>query len=270
MFFNELSLQLATIRDPDQAEAILNQIYTLSLEMMKDPDYARKVKEAEKSLRKAMKEKLIKDLIETGTSPEEAFRISEEVFGLEGPGKASSVDWLKLQKGDIMHVRDKEKPITYLYAMYFSHSGLAHDARWSYESNPSTGVKVLPITQNFKVQGRIVALGYTKGKERWELIRALEQAEAKYGTDGRTPYNYWFPDKWTDSRLYCSQLVWKANILFLGKDVDSNDWRYRVWLCARWPIIWGLACGVFAHLAVAPDEIFLSPETVYYSIGAAE
>ena len=244
--------------------------------MMKDPEYACKVKEAENSLRKAMKEKLIKDLIETGTPPEEAFRIGEEVFGPgEGsqwtaPVKASSVDWGKLQKGDIMHVRDKEKPITYLFAMYFSHSGLAHDQRWSYESNPSTDVKLLPITRNFQVLGRIVALGYTKGKSRWELISALEQAEARYGPDGRTPYNYWFPDKWTDSRLYCSQLVWKTNFLFLGKDVDSNDWRYLVWLCSRWPNIWGLACWVFAYLAVAPDEIFLSPETVYYSIGTVE
>jgi uncharacterized protein YycO len=104
-----------------------------------------------------------------------------------------------------------------------------------------------------------VALGYTKGKTLSQVTASLNWAKNKYGTDGRTPYNWNFLNKGTDSALYCSQLVWKIN-QNMGVNVDSNHWSYVAFLTAKF----GVVGTTFALTAVAPDEVYLSSNIIYY------
>ena len=84
---------------------------------------------------------------------------------------------------------------------------------------------------------------------------ALSRAQFSYGTGCSTPYNYNFIDKWTTSRMYCSQLVWRTykDIGDYSVNLDSNHWRYLLWLKLRY----GAAVAAAGVPAVAPDEIAL-------------
>jgi hypothetical protein len=77
---------------------------------------------------------------------------------------------------------------------------------------------------------------------------------AKYGTNGKTPYNYNLLDKYTDKALYCSQLVWKF-YNSVGVNVDSDHPLYAEWLKVNYG---PLLAGYVSKNAVAPDEIGMS------------
>jgi len=141
-----------------------------------------------------------------------------------------------------------------------SHSGTYNGGGYVYESNLD-GVRLKPLSD--WQQGQPAALGRTNNRTYAQRTGALDWAEGKYGTGGRTPYNWNFLDKWTDSTLYCSQWVWKIHG-YMGLNVDSNDWRYMLFLTA----LYGPVGTTFAYYAVAPNEIFLSPLITYYSIGS--
>ncbi len=174
---------------------------------------------------------------------------------------ADGVNWSSLHRGHVMLVRSGLVPWTALiYAMWYSHAGTYHGYSLVYESN-TDGVRLKPLS-NWKHSNYYVGLGYDNRRTSSQVENALSWAEGFYGTDGRTPYNYWYPDKETDSKLYCSQLVWKIH-KHIGVDLDSNSWIYLAWLTARWGPI-GYVVGL---LAVAPDEIGLSSYVTFYSKG---
>jgi uncharacterized protein YycO len=169
------------------------------------------------------------------------------------------VDWRKLKRGDIMLVFGNDWR-AWIYAMKYSHAGNYDGSQRVYESNPSDGVRLKPLS-NWQRPNIYIGLGRNNKKSESQVRGALDWAKGKYG-DGRTPYNYVYPDKWTDSRLYCSQLVWKIH-KYLGVDLDSNNWGYFVWAAARFGA-WIL--GVIGP-GVAPDEIGLSPSVAIYAEG---
>lgn len=209
-----------------------------------DPNYAENLAQAEKAAKQAFTEK----------------RLRDAALNTRGNDQASleftiqSVPWNWLWVGDVMHINNKK--FFNAYALYYSHSGTYNGNNTVYESN-SDGVRLRPLSS--WQQGQPVALGYTSGKSSSEVAAALSWAKNKYGTDGRTPYNWNFLNKTTDSALYCSQLVWKIH-QYMGLNVDSNHWTYVAFLTARY----GAVGTTFAFAAVAPDEVFLSDKIIYY------
>jgi hypothetical protein len=104
------------------------------------------------------------------------------------------------------------------------------------------------------------------------VVVSLEAAKARYGIDGRTPYNYRLFDKHRDDRLYCSQLVWKV---YQGAeiDLDSNDPHYAVMMALRaaiYPFLSAQDGAVIARLAVAPDEIALDDDLQFVGLLEAQ
>ena len=91
---------------------------------------------------------------------------------------------------------------------------------------------------------------------RSHVSAALSRAQATYGFDCTTPYNYAFPNKWTTGSMYCSQLVWRTykDIGEYSVDLDSNHWRYLTWLTLNYSAAIATTIGI---PAVAPDEIAL-------------
>lgn len=260
--FGVMQQQLFAVRNSAEAEAAAARMNGLVQQMMRDPAYAAKLKEAEGRLRAAMAAKAAADLKKSGVAASRATSVASSFTTTLATSSTtastlSTAAWGSLARADVMHINNKG--LINLWAMYYSHSGTYNGGGYVYESN-TDGVRLKPLA-NWQ-QGQPVALGRTNGKTYADRTAALNWAEAKYGTDGRTPYNYNFVDKWTDSALYCSQLVWKIHG-HMGLNVDSNDWRYLAWLTARY----GLLGTTVGYYAVAPDEIFLSPLITYYSVG---
>ena len=212
---------------------------------MSDPDYDAKLLEAMETAALLFQQKAQQDA---------ALNSREIPLAARGCQIQGAVPWGSLLLGDVMHINNKK--FFNLYAMYYSHSGTYNGSNTVYESN-SDGVRIRPLSS--WQQGQPVALGYTRGKNLSEVTTALNWAKTKYGTDGRTPYNWNFLNKNTDSSLYCSQLVWKIHQK-MGVEVDSNHWSYVAYLTAKF----GLVGTTFALSAVAPDEVFLSNNVIYY------
>lgn len=233
--------QLGASDGPQQAERLMHQLEAeIALRRSQDPAYDQRLQAAEARAARVFAEKRMLDQAA-------ADRNTPTV-------SAQSVPWHLLLPGDIMHINNKK--FFNIYAMYYSHSGIYNGNNTVYESN-SDGVRVLPLSS--WQQGQPVALGYTRNRSHSQVVAALNWAKATYGTDGRTPYNWNFLNKTTDSALYCSQLVWKMH-QYMGIDVDSNHWAYALYLTAKF----GAVGTTFALAAVAPDEIYLSDEIVYY------
>jgi hypothetical protein len=167
-----------------------------------------------------------------------------------------------LKRGDVMCVRSGLFDwMMFIYAMTFSHTGNYDGDDMVYESLPD-GVRLQPLSL-WKQSGQYIALGRNNKKSSTSVQSALDWAKGKYGTFGTTPYNYFYPDKWTDDRLYCSQLTYKIH-MHAGTDLDSNDWTYHLWIALRLGL-W--AVPAIALPAVAPDEVYLSPHLSIYAIG---
>ena len=152
----------------------------------------------------------------------------------------------------------------FVYVMNYSHSGTYDGSdsvgQWVYESN-SDGVRRKSLSK-WQEKGKYVALGFDNMLNSSDQVWVLNQGETKYKTNGSTPYNYNFSDKWTDKKLYCSQLVWKMNML-KNIDLDSNALSYQAYIWLKW----GLIGNAFAIPAVAPDEVALSGYLTIYSQG---
>lgn len=237
-----LQAQLAKTNNDQDAEKITNKLRALSEQMMADPDYAKTVTALTAMLVPA----------------------SRESSGMVEGAAASptSVSWGSLSRGHIMLIRSGWLPWTaFIYAMWYSHAGTYDGNNMVYESN-ADGVRLKPLN-NWKSSGQYIGLGYDNKRSAAQITSSLNWAKTKYGTTGRTPYNFFFPDKWTDSRLYCSQLVWKIHNN-AGINVDSNHWTYQAWVAARWGAWATLAVSI---PAVAPDEVGLDSDVTLYSTG---
>jgi len=237
----QLNRQLEYVRSPEEAERIHAQLQEIAAKMGQDPAYV--------SFLDGLKRLYVQQgiMVEEKRAPDRGFAIQ-------------AVNWGNLQAGDVMLVRSGKFPWTsFLYAMTYSHTGNYNGSNMVYESN-ADGVRLKPLS-NWQVSGQYIALGRSNKRTVAQVQSALSWARGRYGTNGSTPYNYFYPNKTTDSKLYCSQLTWKIHN-YTGINVDSNAWQYQVWIAAKWGV-WAVAA--VAIPAVAPDEVGLSGNITYYS-----
>ncbi|MEW6724687.1 MAG: YiiX/YebB-like N1pC/P60 family cysteine hydrolase [Bacillota bacterium] len=247
--FDKLPEQISQVSNAQEAQELAKEISEMvEQRRATDPAYARKLARAEAIAAKAFAEKRL------GDAALNIRGMDLENTEMTIQSSQSSVPWNLLWVGDVMHINNKK--FLNIYSMYYSHSGIYNGNNTVYESVES-GVRVLPISA--WQQGQPVALGYTRNRSHSQVVAALNWAKNTYGTDGQTPYNWNYLNKTTDSALYCSQLVWKMH-QYMGVNVDSNHWSYSLYLTARY----GAVGTAFAYYAVAPDEIYLSDEIVYF------
>jgi len=258
---------------PEQAAAINAEIVQLSEQMLADPNYARTI---------AALTKLLAPDLSAGAATRYQVYLPMVTGGANnGAGVAAStnppgahvawwwdrprVSWSNLRRGNIMFQNSGDKVAGFAYALEFNHAGTYDGNNLVYESNPNDGVNMRRLA-NWQANNLYIGLGRNNQKSEADVTRALDWAKSYYGTNGRTRYNWWFPDKWTDKSLYCSQLVWKIHGR-AGSDLDSNDWGYFVWFVARWSRINGILASAFVVSMVAPDEIARSSRVSVYSKG---
>jgi len=176
-------------------------------------------------------------------------------------------DYEKLQRGDVMLLRSKGS-FLYPWTVYYSHAGTYDGNNMVYESLGS-GVQLGPL-QHWKERGTRVGLGRSIQSPAQQVVAALDQAQGRYGTNRKTPYNFVFPNKLRDDAIYCSQLDWKIH-QSLGVDLDSNDWRWFTQVGLKNFYVGAPAIAVLIKTvlvpAVAPDEIYYSPNVTFYSEG---
>jgi len=246
MAFNDLPEEIGQVQDAQQAQELAKELEKqVEYLLANNPDYAKELKEVEEVAAQIFAEKRQQDA---------ALNTRGQGMGVDNFTIQATAPWNYLLTGDVMHINNKK--FFNVYAMYYSHSGTYNGNNTVYESN-SDGVRIRPLSS--WQQGQPVALGYTRGKSLSEVTAALNWAKNKYGTDGSTPYNWNFLNKSTDSSLYCSQLVWKIH-QNMGINVDSNHWSYVAYLTAKF----GVVGTTFAYSAVAPDEVYLSDNIIYY------
>ena len=165
------------------------------------------------------------------------------------------------RNGDIMFVMPGgwTPRVSWIWALDWSHVGLYAGSGQVYDSDYNTsfgcsnGVANRDISK-FIADGNKIQYGeLDNASGRSNVPAALESAQVTYGDDCETPYNLNFLNKGTDDKMYCSQLVWKTykGIEDYAVDLDSNNWRYMLWLYGRYGPA-GVAVGL---AAVAPDEI---------------
>lgn len=240
-----LQKQLASAKDEKAAERINSELASISQKMQADPNVAR-----------------TKDLLTKMFVPEAAVQRTTNSASNETQTfrAAMGPNWGGLRRGHIMLVRSSWWTWNqFIYSMWYTHAGNYDGNNLVYEANPSDGSRLKPLS-NWQGSGHYVALAYSRYRSNDDVGRGLNWAKSRYGWDGQTPYNYFFPDKWTDSRLYCSQLVWKVH-LNTGIDLDSNNWQYLAYVGS----IWGVGGVAAARSAVAPDEIARDGDVAIYS-----
>ncbi len=236
----ELQGSIEMAKSEAEIVAINAELAKISDELMADPVYVKTM------------DSLAQMYVEKGIFP-----AAKETSGVQ-----IMVSWGSMQPGDVMLIRSGWLPWTaFIYGMWYGHAGNYHGNGLVYESN-ADGVRFKPLS-NWQSSGQYIALGRSNRRSISEVAAALTWAEGYYGTDGRTPYNFWYPDKNTNARLYCSQLTWKIHQR-TGVDVDSNAWQYHLWIGAKWGL-W--AIPAVAVPAVAPDEVGLDGDINFYSKG---
>jgi hypothetical protein len=173
-------------------------------------------------------------------------------------------DFSRLQRGHIMFIRGDRWYLNWIYAMTYSHAGAYDGNSLVYEST-GDGVRLQPLA-HWQEPGHSVGLAYNNKKSAAEVQAAMDWAKQTYKTDGTTAYNYVIPDKWSDEKLYCSQLVWKIHG-HLGIDLDSNNFWYILWITANLGPAFGPGLAI---PAVMPDEIARDSEVTVYSSGVTK
>ena len=175
-------------------------------------------------------------------------------YGINGDGTTPSLSSMKLsslQRGDILARRSWFGAV-FPWSMKYEHTGNFDGNSQVYESNLD-GVTLRPLTEWTRCC-QYVGFARNTRVSSTSMASAVDWAKNKYGTNGRTPYNFNFPNKWTDGSLYCSQLTWKINKQ-VGYNLDSNHWLYRLTMSIKYsPLIL-----LITDPAVAPDEVMLSP-----------
>lgn len=180
-------------------------------------------------------------------------------LGVSSTEATQGVSWSQLWRGDVMLVRSGWLPWNaFVYCMWYCHAGVYDGNNFVYESN-TDGVRLKALSQ-WKKSGQYVGLAYNRYTSYSQDRAALDWAKGKWRTNGTTKYNYAFWDKGTDSKLYCSQLVWKINKRN-NYDLDSNNWTYLMWVYARW----NYAGYATVWYAVAPDEVARDGDLYIYS-----
>ncbi len=179
--------------------------------------------------------------------------------GFSASSVSTPVSFGLLQKGDILAMRSGSTPF-WPWAMVYEHTGNFYGNAQVYESN-ADGVKLKPLS-HWQVKGQFIGLARDNKASSTSMAAAVVWAANKYGTNGRTPYNFNFMNKTTNSSLYCSQLTWKINQQ-AGVNVDSNSATYILWAASKY----GSWVVPVITAAVAPDEIMLSPNVTVYSTG---
>lgn len=283
-----LHKQLANANNEREAQSIADQLRSLEQRMMTDPNYARttvglqkmfvptnvsRSNEAASHLeneesKRSLASKFYKDksntLIAFAGSPTGSIGdFNSGIFSkpntvLPGKQHIAAVNWSALRRGHVMLIASWVPVTSFIYRMRYGHAGNYDGSNQVYESN-SDGVRLKPL-DNWRQRNNEVALGFNNKRNTAQVEVSLNWAKGKYGTNGRTPYNYNYADKTTDSRLYCSQLTWKIH-KNIGVDLDSNHWSYLAYITSKW----GLAGTAIARAAVAPDEVGLSDNVTFYS-----
>lgn len=179
-------------------------------------------------------------------------------------GKLTKAHFDNLKKGDIMLRRTgllgcKQwiiVPLCKYWALVYEHAGLyygTYSGKLSvYESSNEGGVQFKPV-DTWKSTNYYVGMHRSR-VDAATIAKKFDVFVAKYGTNGKTPYNYNLLDKNTDKALYCSQLVWKF-YTSVGVNVDSDHPLYAEWLKFNYG---PLLAGYVSKNAVAPDEIGMS------------
>jgi uncharacterized protein YycO len=181
--------------------------------------------------------------------------------------------YTQLKKGDILLRRTGRDgckqwdiiPLCKYWALVYEHSGLYYGSRFGvdsvYESSNLGGVQFKPVT-TWKTSNLYIGVQRSR-VDAATINTKLEAFVAKYGSNGKTPYNYNFVDKYTDRALYCSQLVWKF-YLTLGVNVDSDHPFYADWLRMGYG---NTLANYVSKNAVAPDEIGMSSNVYRMATG---
>jgi Permuted papain-like amidase enzyme, YaeF/YiiX, C92 family len=250
----ELTAELNTA-GPRKARRILRRIGRREGELLKDPNLELVMKSLDQMLGPAT--------ADDGT----AAGIPAAVVPTRRPAPTGKPAFEQLQRGDVMLLRSRGS-FLFPWTVYYSHAGTYDGNNMVYESLGS-GVQLGPL-QHWKERGTRVALGRSTKSSQPQVVAALDQAKSRYGTNKKTPYNFLFPNKTRDDAIYCSQLTWKIH-KSLGVDLDSNDWRWFLQVGLKniyaTPVGIGTLIPTVLIPAVAPDEVYYSPNVSFYSQG---
>lgn len=211
--------------DEKRALEIKEEIAALEKQMAQDPAYAQTTEDLQVLL-----------------TPDE-LKEDSPIFSTQ------SGHWGSARVGDILLHFDFLSPIAYLYGMNFNHTGQLLTGSSVFESLPQ-GVTVTPL-YTWQQGLKFTAIARNRYASQTTVTQAMNGRKWRHYDSRYTPYNYFFPDKWTDSRLYCSQLTWKIH-RDIGYDLDSNNFWYHLYLASRYG--WWIVPAV-AIPAVAPDEV---------------
>ena len=177
----------------------------------------------------------------------------------------------QLQRGDVMLTHSGGIGYAFPWAWHFTHAGNYDGNNTVYESVGS-GVRLQPIAH--WQENKRYAFGRNKKVSQSAVVAQLEQAQQRYGTAGKTPYNFVFPNKQTDNKLYCSQLVWKIH-QGAGTNVDSNSLKWFTLMALKLSpyYAWNPPLALAKHAvliasvlrpAVAPDEIYYATDVINF------
>jgi hypothetical protein len=249
----ELTAELDTA-NPRKAEQILRRIGKRERNLLKDP----KLDLVMESLNR---------MLGPATSDDNATAGIPAQVRLQRPVPTKKPAFEQLQRGDVMLLRSRGS-FLFPWTVYYSHAGTYDGNNMVYESLRD-GVQLGPL-QHWKEHGTRVGLGRSNKSSSERVIAALQEAQLRYGTDKRTKYNFFFPNKLRDDVVYCSQLTWKIH-QSLGVNLDSNDWRWFAQVGLKNLYFGAPAIAVLIPTvlvpAVAPDELYYSPNVSFYSQG---
>jgi uncharacterized protein YycO len=188
-------------------------------------------------------------------------------------GKMNMSMYSQLKKGDILLRRTGRDgckqwdiiPLCKYWALVYEHSGIYYGFRNGklsvYESSNIGGVQFKDI-ETWRT--RDLYIGFQRSRVAAATISSkLESFVNKFGSNGKTPYNYNLVDKNTERALYCSQLVWKF-YLTVGVNVDSDHPFYADWLRIGYG---NTLASYISRNAVAPDEIGMSSNVYRMATG---
>jgi hypothetical protein len=229
----QLQQELEATEDPKQAEQLIEEIRATGERMSQDEQYVTTMKALDTLLKPV------------------------EPQGGDDQPHLMAIPWFQAQPGDVLGQLDLLSFGTYLYVLNYGHTGNCYNAQCQ-QVLESLGQGVILRSRTdpqsvWQGWGKKIVIMRNNQVSPSTIVAKMEARKNRHVNV--TPYNYLWIDKWTDSRLYCSQLTWKIH-KDAGVDLDSNHPAYSIYITLRWGWLAGLATGP----AVAPDEIVLSPK----------
>jgi hypothetical protein len=277
-----LQQRLLNASSQEEYAALAEELHALNQVMMTDSAYATTIRTLDvlfnerEIQRPRLNNTLFIPVLTTTAGTSQATLVEEEQSRMRATMASTDINpdavvngprWNWLWAGDTLFIRGggwSSVPNRILYCSKYCHAGTYNGNNLVFESNPGKGVRLLPLIA-WKARGAYVGIGWNDYVSNLRERQALNWAKNKWGAEKnshRTNYNYMFTDKWTDARLYCSQLVWKQH-QWLGYNVDSNNWAYLMSMYSRW----GYAGFAIAWSGVMPDEVALSSVMYIYTQG---